>query len=181
MPWKPPQRPRWVERLNAHGAAVGGARALVSLDPDELCATARTSTGLDDFGGDEWRAHFELFVEALERESRLHLAGRLVTRAEILRTLRNRLKLADLWRRRPEILREPVHAPVFVVGSPRSGTSILHELLALDPAHRAPAMWEIEHPVEALGGDAYRAIGDAETVFWHDLQPEYEAMHANAG
>src|SRR5512134_1693985 len=80
MTWKPPQRPRWVERLNAHGVAVGGAAALVSLDPDELCATARRSTGLDDFGGDEWRAHFELFTAALEREARMHLAGRLLTR-----------------------------------------------------------------------------------------------------
>jgi hypothetical protein len=181
MPWQPPRRPAWVERLNAHGAAVGGARSLVSLDPEELLATARRSAGLDDFGGDEWRPHFELFVESLEREARLHLAGRLVTRTEILRTLRNRLQLADLWRRRPEILRQPLLPPAFVVGSPRSGTSILHELLALDPAHRAPAMWEIEHPVEALSGDALRAVGDAETVFWHDLQPEYETMHANAG
>src|SRR5215813_484942 len=116
MPWQPPRRPRWVERLNAHGAAVGGAGALVSLDPDELCATARESTGLDDFGGDEWRAHFEVFVESLERESRLHLAGRLLARAEILRTLRNRLQLADLWARRPEILREEIDPLVFVVG-----------------------------------------------------------------
>jgi hypothetical protein len=105
-----------------------------------------------------------VFVEALERESQLHLAGRLVTRTEILRTLRNRLLLADLWRRRPEILREEILPPIFVVGSPRSGTSILHELLALDPAHRAPAMWEIEHPVEA-SGEALRAVGDAETTW----------------
>jgi hypothetical protein len=181
MTWKPPQRPRWVERLNAHGEAVGGARALVSLDPDELCATAQRDTGLDDFGGDEWRTHFDVFVDALERESRLHTAGRLLTRAEILRTLRNRLQLAHLWSRKPEILREPILPPVFVVGSPRSGTSILHELLALDPAHRAPAMWEMLHPVEALAGDELRAVGDAETTWWHDLQPEYETMHANAG
>ena len=181
MRWKPPQRPRWVERLNAHGAAVGDPRVLVSLDPEELLETARQSTGLDDFGGEEWRPHFDVFVDALEREGGLHLAGRLVTRTEILRTLRNRLLLADLWRRRPETLREEIHPPVFVVGSPRSGTSILHELLALDPAHRAPAMWEIEHPVEALAGDALRAVGDAQTTWWHDLQPEYETMHANAG
>lgn len=170
-----------MERLNAHGAAVGDARWLVSLDPAELLEAARRSTGLDDFGGDEWRAHYDVFVAALERESQLHLAGRLVTRTEILRTLRNRLLLADLWRRSPAILEEPIHAPIFVVGSPRSGTSILHELLALDPAHRTPAMWEIEHPVEALAGDELRAVGDAETTFWHDLQPEYETMHSNAG
>jgi len=181
MPWQPPPRPRWVQRLNAQADAVGGARALVSLDPDELLATARRDTGLDDFGGTEWRAHYEVLLRAIERESRLHLAGRILTRAEVLRTLRNRLKLADLWQRRPEIAQEAVHPPVFVVGSPRSGTSILHELLALDPASRAPAMWEMLHPVEALAGDALRAVGDAETTWWHDLQPEYEAMHANSG
>src|SRR5258705_2926853 len=98
MTWKPPQRPRWVERLDAHGAAVGDPRALVSLDPAELLETARRSTGLDDFGGDEWRPHFDVLVEGLEREAQLHLAGRLLARAELIRTLRNRLLLADLWR-----------------------------------------------------------------------------------
>jgi hypothetical protein len=181
MPWTPPERPRWVQRMNAHADAVGGARALVSLDPEELIATARRATDLDDFGGDDWLAHYHVLLDSVEREASLHLAGRLLTRAEILRTLRNRLQLAALWKRRPEILRDPIHAPVFVVGSPRSGTSILHELLALDPAHRAPAMWEMLHPVESLSGDALRAVGHAETTWWHDLQPEYEAMHANSG
>ena len=181
MPWSPPPRPRWVERLNAHAAAVGGAAALVSLDPGELQETARTTTGLSDFGGSEWHTHYEVFLDALARESELHLAGRLIVRTEILRTLRNRLKLADLWRRQLAILDEPLDAPIFVVGSPRSGTSILHELLALDPANRSPLMWEMEHPIEALAGEELRGVGDAVTTFWHDLQPEYETMHANSG
>jgi hypothetical protein len=181
MSWTPPPRPRWVERLNAHGAAVGDPAALVSLDGDELVETARRSTGCDDFGGAGWRPHYDVFLDALTREAELHLAGRLLARAEILRTLRNRLQLAALWRSRPEILEEEIHPPVFVVGSPRSGTSILHELLSLDPGSRSPLMWEMEHPVEALEGEALRAVGDAETTFWHDLQPEYETMHANSG
>ena len=41
--------------------------------------------------------------------------------------------------------------PVFVVGTGRSGTSILHELLALDPANRTPATWELLFPGEVLG------------------------------
>ena len=53
--WTPPARPVWVERLIAHGDAVGGAEHLVGLDPDELVATAVASTGLDDFGADTWR------------------------------------------------------------------------------------------------------------------------------
>jgi hypothetical protein len=181
MTWSPPERPRWVQRLNAHGDAVGGAHHLVSLDPEALCETAIGATGLEDFGGDAWRVHYEVLLESVEREADLHLAGRLLTRAEVLRALRNRLQLADLWRRRPAILDDPLPPPVFVVGSPRSGTSILHELLALDPASRAPALWEMHHPVEALLDERMRPVGDALATYWHDLQPEYETMHANSG
>jgi hypothetical protein len=187
LTWQPPRRPSWVERLIAHGDAVGGAARLVSLDPDELLASAREATGLDDFGDDAqtggraWRGHYAVLMRALEHESRLHLAGRLVARTEVLRSLVNRLRLHDLWRRRPEILAADVDPPVFIVGSPRTGTSILHELLACDPGTRAPAMWEMLHPVESLVGDGMARVADRVVTLWHELQPEYETMHANSG
>ncbi len=40
MSWSPPPAPEWLQRLNAHGAAVGGPEHLIGLDPDELVATA---------------------------------------------------------------------------------------------------------------------------------------------
>ena len=45
MSWTPPARPAWVERLNAHAEAVGGAERLVSLESQELLAVAVDSTG----------------------------------------------------------------------------------------------------------------------------------------
>ena len=175
-------RPDWLRRLIAHGAAVGGARHLVALEPDELVATAVASTGgLDDFGDGDWRVWLERLVDSLERESRLHAVGRLLARHELLRSLRNRLQLAALWQRRPWILEAELLAPSFVVGMARSGTSILSELLALDPAARCPAMWEMLHPVEALEGDALRAVGDDEALLMEDLAPEYATMHQNSG
>jgi len=181
MAWQAPRRPIWVERLIEHGEAVGGAANLVSLDPEELIATAKASTGLGDFGGDAWREHYEVFVRALEEESDLHLAGRVLARTEILQALRNRLQLAELWRHRPELRGGRVESPVFIVGSPRSGTSILHELMAADSAVRAPAMWEMQRPVDAASGVDRSESVDRVTQFWHDLQPEYETMHANSG
>ena len=179
--WQAPERPVWLERLNAHGVAAGDAAAIVSLDPEDLIACAKSTTGLQDFGGGDWRCHFDVLVRALEAESSLHLMGRILVRTEILRSLRNRLLLTDLWSRQPKIKEVELSPVTFVVGSPRSGTSILHELLALDPAARAPAMWEMLHPVEALEGEEFRGVGDHETRFWHDLQPEYETMHVNGG
>jgi hypothetical protein len=181
MAWQPPRRPVWVERLIEHGKAVGGAAKLVSLDPEELLETAKGSTGLDDFGGEDWREHYRVFLRALEDESDLHLAGRVLARTEVLQALRNRLQLTELWRRRPELLAGRVESPVFIVGSPRSGTSILHELMAADPASRTPAMWEMQRPADAIAGADCSESVDRVTQFWHDLQPEYETMHANSG
>jgi hypothetical protein len=181
--WSPPEPPAWLVRLNAHADAVGGAEHLVALDAEVLLDAARRSTGLDDFGGTSWRPHFDLLVESLRTEADLTLAGRLVARTELLRALRQRLLLADLWRSDPSILDEPVTEPAFVVGTGRSGTSILHELLALDPTNRVPLTWELLHPGEVLGpeADGARRAGHDVHTFWADLQPAYETMHHNDG
>jgi hypothetical protein len=36
--------------------------------------------------------------------------------------------------------------PIVIVGQPRTGTTILYDLLAQDPANRAPLTWEVDHP-----------------------------------
>lgn len=184
--WMPPPRPGWVERLIAHGDAVGGADRLISLEPDELIETAQRATGLDDFGPGPWRTHYERFIASLSEESGLHLVGRTMVRMELVRTLRNRLELTALWKRRPEMLEQPIEAPTFIVGAARSGTSILHEFMACDPATRVPAMWEMQHPVAAVAGSHAAGEDPAETSdrterFWPDVQPEYETMHQNSG
>ena len=46
----------------------------------------------------------------------------------------------------PVVLQQQIKAPVFVVGLFRSGTTNLHRLLALDPAHRSPLLWELGTP-----------------------------------
>ena len=185
MRWTPPARPEWVSNLLAHGEDVGGAELLMPFEAEALIRRACESVELSDFGPDaDWRPHFECLVEALEAEAQLHLAGRVLTGSELLRSLQNRLKLTDLWSRKPSVLDTPVDRPVFVTGSARSGTSITHELLSCDPAVRAPLLWEMLHPVECsekTGSAAGAETSDRAYRFWHQLQPEYETMHVNAG
>jgi hypothetical protein len=108
-----------------------------------------------------------------------------MTRAELVRVLANRLRLVDLWKRHPEILAGELRAPIFIVGTARSGTSILHEVLAQDPRLRAPATWEIFYSVPPPEPATYdsdpRIPGtDHEVKLWHEVAPEYLTMHANA-
>src|SRR5687767_13838542 len=91
--WTPRPRPAWVTEMNAVGANPGNPAALVALDEPSLLATAHTITGLDDFGGDEWLEPFRLLVEGLEADARLHLVGRILARADLIRSLVNRLQI----------------------------------------------------------------------------------------
>ncbi len=160
-------------------AGVGGARAMVSLDPDELLATARAATGLDDLGDPGWEEPFRRLVDALETEARLHVVGRLLSRHDLLRHLSTRLLLVDAAKRDPDVEQESVVAPIVVTGVARTGTSILHELLAEDPALRAPLAYEMAFPI--VGGDVTRdqriAWAEPEFDLWGDVQPEFLAVH----
>lgn len=42
-----------------------------------------------------------------------------------------------------DILKIPIHNPIFIFGLPRTGTTFLHRLLSLDPSSRAPLLWEL--------------------------------------
>lgn len=181
MPIRELHHPDWVRRLNYFGPAAGGAHRLVSLDPDELLATARAATGLDDLGEADWpgwEETYRRFVASADAEADLHLLGRVVTRAELLRILQTWLRLQEAWARQPEIRAAPVEAPVFVVGPPRTGTSILLELLALDPGLRAPLAWEALHPLPRPDVPIERRVlAECEQEFWADIHPEFMTMH----
>lgn len=174
--------PQWVRRLNLFGPSVGDPRHIVSLDADELVALARETTGLDDFGDPGWEPAYRALMTSLEHEAQLHLLGRVLTRAEVLRVLQTKLRLARAWRERPAILREPIAAPLFVCGPPRSGTTILLELLALDPSLRAPIAWEAAHPLPLLA-DAARdrahrmQLAESEQELWAEIDPDFLTMH----
>lgn len=176
------ERPAWVRRLNAMAGAVGGAHRLVPLDADALMANAVDSlhgVPVGDFGDPAWRERFARLVTALD-QSDMHVVGRLLTREELLRSLRTRFLLARALDARPAIADERIEAPVIVTGPARSGTTILFELLWLDPSLRGPMAWEALHPIplpEAGARDERLALSECEQELWADVQPEFAAIH----
>src|SRR5690242_12132976 len=136
--------------MNLFGETSGDPSRIVSLDAGEMLAEARAATGLDDVNDAEWPGWEETYrrlLESIDRESQLHVVGRVMTRGEVMRVLETWLRLQAVWRSTPSIAAEPVDAPLFVVGPPRTGTTILLELLALDPTLRAPLAWQALHPL----------------------------------
>ena len=114
------------------------------LDADRLVATAHDATGLDDFGGDAWREGLDQLVDALRTEARLHELGEQIAAGELVDYLSNRLGIIEWRKQHPEIAGVDVVPPIVIIGQARTGTTILHDLLAQDPANRLPLTWETD-------------------------------------
>ena len=183
--YQPRPRPEWVRGANAMGGAID-ARGVVLLDERSLLATAMANTGLEDFGDDTWREPFRILLDDLERHADLHLVGRLMTRSDLLIHLEGRLRVIDWCKRHPEVEKEKIDAPVFVVGLPRSGTTIMEEILGADPNARSVRMWEAKFPCPPPRPDDPKpdpriARADGLVGLQDAITPEWASMHKVGG
>jgi len=176
-------QPFGLRVLNRTGAALRKLGVpLVRLDADSLLQSARKNASLTDFGHDSFRAPLERLVASLESEAQLTLLGRVIARRDLLRLLENRLRQVDLRKQHREINWERIERPLFILGLPRTGTSILHELMAQDPANRVPMTWEVMHPfpppeTRTFHSDPRIAQVDAHFSGIDRLLPDFKTMH----
>jgi len=168
-----------VNALNRGGRAV---KPLLTLDPDRLVAAAMRKTRLEDFGGDEFREPLDRLVKSLDQEAQLSLFGRIVARKDLGRLLASRLRMVEDRRRHPEISAEKVLRPLIITGFPRTGTTILHAILAQDQRHRFPLTWETMYPSPPPRRANYhrdRRIGlsAGQLSLMNRLSPEFKRIH----
>jgi hypothetical protein len=116
------------------------------LDQQRLVDEAIATAGHDDFGEPTWREGLSNLLESLIEEARLHELGVEIAAGNVLDYLVNRLHITAYRTEHPEIATVGITQPIVIVGQPRTGTTILYDLLAQDPALRAPLSWEVALP-----------------------------------
>src|SRR5688572_10296652 len=117
-----------------------------TFDRARLVDDAVAATGLDDLGAPGWEEGLDRLLDSLAGEARLSELGVTVVESEIGAYLRTRLGLVAHRSAHPELGDRPIARPLVIVGQPRTGTTILYDLLAQDPANRAPLTWEVDLP-----------------------------------
>jgi hypothetical protein len=141
---------------------------MTNLDADVLIADAQESTGFTDFGDDTLPARVALVVDRLNSAG-LADAGSEAAANTIHALLTSRLHFVADHARRP-LAAERITAPLFATGEPRSGTTLLHALLAEDDDSRALRFWEVMYPSPPPGpaavDDPRRARADAD---WREI------------
>ncbi|MBK7814913.1 MAG: sulfotransferase [Rhodocyclaceae bacterium] len=146
-----------------------------------LLQMARDATGLSDFGPDSFRPGLEHLVAAIN-ELPLTEMGLIRTRNSVLGALIGRLGVWHHRQTHPEVAAEEIKQPLFVIGLPRTGTTLLIGLLGQDPENRVPLMWEVSIPCpppEAVTYDTDPRIAmvTAGLEAVDGLNPEVMAIH----
>ncbi|GAA0318767.1 sulfotransferase [Sphingomonas oligophenolica] len=116
------------------------------LVADALVDEAIKATGLDRFDSRSFQEGLGILVSDANKAG-LSESGHARMHGSIVDLLAARLKTTAYLDGRPELLDRPIEKPVFVFGIPRTGTTLLSNLLACDPARRSPLTWEIDDPV----------------------------------
>ena len=117
------------------------------FQPDHLVEQACELAGGDDFGDDDtWRDGLARLCDGLVSEARLNDLGVEIAVLDVIRPLTGRLQIVKWRKENPAVAAQPVTRPIFIVGQPRTGTTILFDLLAQDPALRPPLTWEVDNP-----------------------------------
>jgi hypothetical protein len=153
-----------------------------SLDPDRVLAAASRAAKSDHMGDESFLKAVPRLFNAIDREADLSWLGRLIARQSTQDFLRNRFGIYRHRAAHPEVAGVPIERPIFIVGFPRTGTTILFRLLGQDPANRVPLGWEVQlpdPPPETATYDSDPRIAKARTMFGHmnTMAPSFASIH----
>src|SRR5213594_2357413 len=170
-----------VRLLNGCGALLGETRIpSARAHATDLIETAKRRCRLDDFGEGEFFDALSRLLESCHSEARLNLIGKVALRTNILQTLCSRLQMERDRQLYPNIAQQKIQEPLFIVGLPRSGTTLLQTLLTVDQNHRSPLMWEVMMPSPPTRVGEKRRIQRARQScnFFNWLAPTFRHVHA---
>lgn len=177
-----PKRPLPLRMYNAALASSLARRKRASFELEDLLDRARRSTGLRDYGDPFFHTPLSVLIDSIEREARLHALGRAIIQGRLVGMLENRLRIEQLLRDSPEIEAIPVARPIVIAGLQRTGTTMLHRLLAADPRSRALLGWEALRPAPLpgegrTGSASRRRAGRLAQFGLSRIAPEFFAIH----
>ncbi|NLP64841.1 sulfotransferase family protein [Paraburkholderia sacchari] len=156
----------------------------VPLESEALLAAAsKRRDGLTDFGDKSFLPALEALLASINKEGKLSGLGKSLFSERLVESLASRLTLEQYVSRYPEILQESIEQPVFIVGLPRTGTTMLHRVLAQDPRFYTPKWWEVRFPAPfddtgaEAGEDPRIPAARAEVKMMVEAMPDLLTMH----
>ncbi len=127
----------------------------VSYDPpasfrhamDQLHATVATEIGSDNFGPDDYLPGLTALLQAMDYDPQFSEQGRRVAWGMVVGVLKGRAQAYKSMAENPGFDAAPITSPVVITGVPRTGTTALHRLMAVDPRFQGLQTWLLDSPM----------------------------------
>lgn len=150
-----------------------------------LHEAAVAAAGCDDFGEPTYLEGLRTWLEALDREAKLHPAGRQATYHGLVQQLRIRLRSQELLKAQAPVLGTEIRRPLIVLGLVRTGSTALHHLLAQDPDAQVLEYWVAQHPQPRPPRASWEQSADfqesaAEIEGMYQFDPSLRGVHEMA-
>ena len=147
----------------------------------EILALAERESGANGLLDEGLRARVSAIVEWINAGAPYTPEQVWAIRDQIKRLLTTRLRIALDRQRFPAIAEEGIERPIFIIGFARSGTTMLHSLLAEDPEVLKPYSWHMfsPSPPPGAGPVVQERIAYANRMMeaWMDFNPAHKVMH----
>ena len=153
----------------------------MTLSVDELLASAKAKAGSDEIGDDWFVEPLTVLVRSLNDEARLSELGLQMTHRRLVALLVDRLRLRALQKQHPELLDVEVRVAAEICGLPRTGSTLLHRLLAASPQLTSTASWECSYPLpfpgESPAAEERKARAKKKMELFLELSPDFGDIH----
>jgi hypothetical protein len=138
-----------------------------------LHQTASAICGMNDFGdAGSYRPALQKLLHALDHDTTLTDIGWQKFFDRIVQVLAGRAWSQRGWREHPQSLQYELRPPILITGLPRTGTTALHRVLAMDPQFQGLEYWLIDNPMPRPPRASWesnplyrRAVDELETLY----------------
>ncbi|MCO4769838.1 MAG: sulfotransferase, partial [Deltaproteobacteria bacterium] len=117
------------------------------IDAESVIREAKRKTGLDDVGDTRFLEPMKKVMEQVADFDRYTPLARGFIHTVCVRQLVHRLQIEQWFKDHPETADIPIERPIFVLGFPRTGTTVLQNMLEQAPHRRALQFWETTSPI----------------------------------
>ncbi|CAN7513525.1 sulfotransferase [Phenylobacterium sp. LjRoot219] len=149
---------------------------------DQLHEVVAKEAGSDDFGPSDYLPGLKVLLQSMDYDPHFSEAGRRLAWGQVVDVLRGRVAAIASMKATPGFDASPITSPVVITGVPRTGTTALHRLMAVDPRFQGLQSWLLDSPMPRPPVEAWASYPEfqktvARLEAQHAAAPQQRAAH----
>jgi hypothetical protein len=142
---------------------------------DQLHEVVAKETGASDFGPADYLLGLKVLLQSMDYDPRFSESGRRMAWAQVISVLTSRAHAIRSMKENPGFDTAPILAPVVITGVPRTGTTALHRLMAVDPRFQGLQSWLLDAPMPRPPVDTWASYPEFQKTV-ANLEAHYAAI-----